>query len=102
MLTRKEVAEILLQQYRGSFRFSQPANRRTRMADLSSMQHIKPLGSYLHLAGYARLVDQVLQALWDLEAGFTPGDNFVRGLQLLRLAAAPGMGKVSTAHRPAP
>jgi hypothetical protein len=70
---------------------------RTRTEDLSGSQRISGVGSYFQLAGYARVVDQVLQALWALEGGFIFEDDFVRGLQLLRLVAAPGMGKVSAA-----
>ena len=98
------MAELLLQQNSSRFRFHQSEVRRTRTADLSSMQQIRQLGSHFQLAHYDRPGDQVLQALWASEETFYPEcahlaasaeQNFAWELQLLRLLAAPGMGKVS-------
>ncbi len=88
-------AQLLLQQYRGSFAFHPTAVQRAREGSLSGVQKIKRLGEHFTLAGYASVIDQMLQALQDLEEDFAPHVDFQRGLQLLRLVAAPGMGKVT-------
>ena len=69
------VAEMLMQRYRGEFRLRKPTDQMSRTAGLDGMNRIRRLGSYFQLAGYISVVDQVLQALWDLEGSFRPGNN---------------------------
>ncbi len=94
-LSRKEVVQLLLQQYQHRFSFHRNSVRTDRTRQLSGTNAVRQLGHHFKLAGYGSVTAQVLQALEDLHAGFDSHDDFLRGLHLLRLVAAPGMGKVT-------
>lgn len=49
---------------------------------------------YTSLQGYDSLVKQVWRRLRQLQSAFVSSTDFERSLQLLRLVAAPGLGKV--------
>ena len=53
--------------------------------------------SFFPLEGFDEVVKQMLRRLLKLNSSFIPNNMFMKSLQLLRLVAAPGMGKVGLA-----
>lgn len=90
------VGQILDQNYKSQVCLTGPAQTRRRLADLPQ-QEIVGLGDFFKLQGAHTLVVQLRKRLLKLQKGFVQHAEFTRGLQLLRLVAAPGLGKVSVA-----
>ena len=92
---------LLLQDYQAYFSKDGPALPRSREATIDlqapSPRSIYPLGSFFPLEGFDEVVKQMLRCLLKLNSSFDPNSMFLNSLQLLRLVAAPGMGKVGLA-----
>ena len=73
-----------------------PAQPHRRSSNLPQLD-IVGLGSYFELQGAHTLVVQLRKRLLSLQKGFVHHPEFSWGLHLLRLVAAPGLGKVNVA-----
>ncbi len=104
--SQETALQLLVRLYSGRFsahrRQLLAAARAARTEPLIGRNKIDRLGDHTRLAGYTSLVHQMLQALQDLQDDFIADDAFQPGLQLLRLIAAPGMGKVTLLTRNTP
>lgn len=96
MLSDDVVLDKLKRGYKSAFQKSGPVRFSDRSANPVPVKHgcVQPIGSYFQLEAYEPLVHQLLRSLKNMESIFFPKPNFERHLQLFRLIAAPGMGKV--------
>ena len=100
----KQVRRLLLDNYTSdfqlrSFQLHGSALPEKRTADLplpDSSGNISAFGTCFGLEGFDAVVQQVYRRLLCLHIGFHDSSQFTRSLQLLRLVAAPGLGKVGT------
>ncbi len=90
------VLDELRSGYTSVFQKSGPVRLLHRSANPLPVQNgcVRPIGSYFQLEEYEPLLRQLLRSLKKMEANFVPIYQFERHLQLFRLVAAPGMGKV--------
>lgn len=95
----KQVRRLLLDNYTSGFQLHGSALHEKRAADLplpDSSGNISAFGTCFGLEGFDAVVQQVHRRLLRLHIGFHDSSQFTRSLQLLRLVAAPGLGKVGT------
>lgn len=95
-IDKTAVGQILDQKYKPQVCLNGHAQTQQPLADLPQ-QEIVGLGDFFKLQGTHTLVVQLRKRLLKLQKGFVQHAEFTRGLQLLRLVAAPGLGKVSVA-----
>lgn len=96
-LGQEAVRRLLVAQYSSIFQLPGPGSPGKRQENLPSPNvhgNITGIGSYLGLQGYETVVQQIYRRLLRLNTGFFDSDVFIRSLQLLRIVAAPGLGKV--------
>ena len=91
-----DARHLLLQDYQAHFSKVGPALPPLREGTIGSGR-VYPLGSFFPLEGFDEVVKQMLRRLLKLNSSFIPDNMFMKTLQLLRLVAAPGMGKVGLA-----
>ena len=96
VLSDDDVLDKLRHGYMSAFQKRGPVRRSDRSANPVLVQDgwVKPIGHYFKLEAYEPLVQQLLRCLKRMEINFEPMEDFARKLQLLRIVAAPGMGKV--------
>ena len=90
------VGQLLDHDYTSRVCLTGPVRPQRRTSNLPQLD-IVGLGSYFELQGAHTLVVQLRKRLLSLQKGFVHHPEFSRGLQLLRLVAAPGLGKVNVA-----
>ena len=98
-LGREQVRRLLAELYTSEFQLHGSDSSVKRTADLprpaaTACGDLAGFGQYFGLEGFDSVVQQVRRQLFRLHRGFADHDEFIRGLQLLRLVSAPGMGKV--------
>ena len=96
-LGTEQVRQLLVDTYISAFQLSSSVLPRKRVADLplpDSFGNITAFGTFFGLEGFDAIVRQVYRRLLRLHIGFHDSPQFTRSLQLLRLVAAPGLGKV--------
>lgn len=95
VLHRDEVVPLLMEQYRPHFLCKRPSSALQKLEAIPIKDKwVQKLGQYTSLQGYDSLIKQVWRRLRRLQCSFISGADFERSLQLLRLVAAPGLGKV--------
>lgn len=100
---REEVRRLLTEAYTSDFQLHSSEASVKRAADLPAADadgHIAGFGTFFGLGGFDAVVQQVYRRLLRLHICFADHDDFLRGLQLLRLVSAPGMGKVGCTSDP--
>ena len=100
-LGREAVRRLLVKQYTSVFQMCGPGSPGKREENLPSPNifgTIASIGSFLGLQGYETVVQQMYRRLLRLNTGFFDSPTFLRSLQLLRVVAAPGLGKVGMQH----
>ena len=98
-LGREQVRRLLADTYTSEFQLHGSDSSVERTADLpwpaaAACGDLAGFGQYFGLEGFDSVVQQVRRQLFRLHRGFADHDEFIRGLQLLRLVSPPGMGKV--------
>ena len=94
---------LLVEKYAAMFQPHGPGSLGKREANLpvpNAKGNIPGIGSFLGLQGFGTAVQQMYARLLRLNTGFEDSPTFLRGLQLLRVVAAPGLGKVGYATSP--
>ena len=94
---QEAVRRMLAEQYTSTFQLHGPGSPEKRQDNLPSPDaygNITGIGSFLGLQGYETVVQQIYRRLLRLNIGFSDSPAFTRSLQLLRIVAAPGLGKV--------
>lgn len=77
-------------------RGSEPSEKRAAELPLPDIAgKISAFGTYFGLEGFDAVVQQMHRQLLRLSIAFDDSVQFLRSLQLLRVVAAPGLGKVS-------
>jgi len=96
-LGQEAVRRLLVEQYTSIFQLHGPGSPGKREENLPVPNvhgNITGIGSFLGLQGFETVVQQVYGRLLRLNTGFFDSPAFTRSLQLLRVVAAPGLGKV--------
>ena len=96
-LDKEQVRCLLVNKYTSGFRLRGSHSSEKRAADLplpDSFGNISALGTFFGLEGFDAVAQQVYRRLLRLHIGFHDSVQFTRSLQLLRLVATPGLGKV--------
>lgn len=96
-LGQEAVRRLLVEQYSSIFQLHGPGSLGKRQENFplpNVYGNITGIGSFLGLQGYETVVQQIYRRLLRLNTGFFDSPAFARSLQLLRIVAAPGLGKV--------
>lgn len=102
LLGENQVRCLLVESYTSEFQLRNFKSCRSRQSEKRSAElpppdrhgKISAFGSFFGLEGFDAVVRQVHRALLRLHIGVEDTSEFARSLQLLRLVAAPGLGKV--------
>ncbi|KAL3156272.1 hypothetical protein ABBQ32_012545 [Trebouxia sp. C0010 RCD-2024] len=95
-LGQEAVRRLLVEQYPSIFQLHGPGSLGKRQENFplpNVYGNITGIGSFLGLQGYETVVQQIYRRLLRLNTGFFDSPAFARSLQLLRIVAAPGLGK---------
>ncbi len=99
-LGQEAVRRLLVEQYTSIFQLrglGSPGKREENLLVpkfMATNGNITGIGSFLGLQGFETVVQQIYGRLLRLNTGFFDSPAFTRSLQLLRVVAAPGLGKV--------
>ncbi len=96
-LGQEAVRRLLVEQYTSIFQLRGPGSPGKQEENLPVPNvhgNITGIGSFLGLQGFETVVQQIYGRLLRLNTGFFDSPAFTRSLQLLRVVAAPGLGKV--------
>jgi len=96
-LGQEAVRRLLVERYTSTFQLHGPGSLGKRKENLPAPNvhgNIKGIGSFFRLQGFETVVQQIYGQLLRLNTGFFDSPAFLRSLQLLRVVAAPGLGKV--------
>ena len=96
-LGQEAVRHLLVEQYTSMIQLRGPGSPKKRQESLplpNAYGTIPGIGSFLGLQGYETVAQQIYGRLLRLNTGFSYSPAFTRSLQLLRVVAAPGLGKV--------
>lgn len=92
---------MLVQAYRSEFRHHTHSGFEARAAKLpppDQSGNIDGIGTFFDLQGYGGIAQQVYRQLATMHNSIQDSTPFQESLQLLRLVAAPGLGKVGVAR----